>query len=118
MKNYTPTTRTRAQSLRKASTDAELRLWRHLRNRTLQHFKFRRPHPIGDYIVDFVCLEKKLVIELDGSQHMEQAQYDAARTAFLERAGYRVVRFWDNDVLTKSESVLEVIYRELGCASD
>ena len=117
MKSYSPTSRTRAQSLRKSSTDAELRLWRFLRNRTLQQFKFRRQHPIGQYIVDFVCLEKKLIVELDGSQHMAHAQYDAARTAFLERAGYRVVRFWDNDVLTRSDSVMKVIYRELGCPS-
>jgi lysyl-tRNA synthetase class 2 len=116
MKNYSPASRTRARSLRKASTDAELRLWRFLRNRT-QQFKFRRQHPIGGYIVDFVCLEKKLIVELDGSQHIDQADYDGARTAALEGAGYRVLRFWDNDVLTKTDSVLQVIYDALGCAS-
>ena len=67
--------------------------------------------------MDFVCLERKLVIEVDGSQHMEQAQYDAARTATLGKAGYRVLRFWDNAVLTESDSVLRVIPEELGCPS-
>ncbi len=115
MKKYSSTSRGRARALRKSSTDAELLMWRLVRNRMLQQFKFRRQHPIGDYIADFVCLEKKLIIELDGGQHIEQAEYDAARTSMLEAAGYRVVRFWDNDVLTKSESVLKVIYKELGC---
>jgi very-short-patch-repair endonuclease len=109
--------RDRARSLRKASPDAELRLWRLLRNRALQQFKFRRQHPIAPYIVDFICLERKLVIELDGSQHMHQVNYDQQRTKTLERAGYRVIRFWDSDVLTRSQSVLQAIYRELGCPS-
>jgi very-short-patch-repair endonuclease len=118
MKSYSSTSRARAQSLRKSSTDPELRMWHLLRNRNLHHFKFRRQHPIANYIVDFVCLEKKLVIEIDGGQHGEQAQYDEARTAALEAVGYRVIRFWNNDVLAKSESVLQVIYKELGCPSD
>lgn len=115
MKPRTTTTRTRAQSLRKSSTDAELRLWRVLRNRNLEKFKFRRQHPIGPYIVDFVCLEKKLVIELDGGQHVERASYDAVRSAVLAQSGFRVIRFWDNDVLTKTESVMQAIYNALGC---
>ena len=118
MKSYSSISRARARSLRKSSTAAELRMWHLLRNRTLQHFKFRRQHPIGDYIMDFICLEKKLVIEIDGGQHVERAQYDGARTAALEAVGCRVLRFWNNDVLTKSDSVLQVIYKELGCPSE
>ena len=117
MKTYTATGLTRAKGLRKSSTDAELRLWRLLRNRHLAQFKFRRQHPIGEYIADFVCLDKQLVIELDGGQHAEQVEYDDARTRKLEVAGFRVIRFWDNDVLTRPEAVLQRIYEELGCRS-
>ncbi len=117
MKRYSTIKRNRARSLRKSTTDAEQSLWQLLRNRSLQQFKFRRQHPIGPYFVDFVCLEQKLVIELDGSQHMEQLRYDSERTAFLEKAGYKVVRFWDNDVLAQSEGVMQVIYDALGCPS-
>jgi very-short-patch-repair endonuclease len=88
-----------------------------LRNRKLAAFKFRRQHPIAGYIVDFVCLEKSLIIELDGGQHVEQAREDTRRTERLQSAGYRVVRFWNNDVLSKSETVVNAIYRELGCPS-
>lgn len=71
--------------------------------------KFRRQHVVGYYIVDFVCLEQKLVIELDGGQHAEQVGYDARRTAFLEGEGFRVMRFWNNQVLAETESVLDEI---------
>ena len=111
--NYSTTARNRARSLRKAAPDAENRMWRLLRNRTLLPFKFRRQHPIGAYIADFVCLEQRLVIELDGGQHAEQQQYDSTRTAKLEVAGYRVLRFWDNDVLAKPQAILQAIYNEL-----
>src|SRR4051812_38616248 len=100
--NYTES-RDRARALRQAAPDAELRLWRLLRNRRLLPFKFRRQHPIGQYIVDFVTLEKKLIIEVDGGQHATQQNYDDARTKALEEAGYRVIRFWDNDVLGKTD---------------
>jgi very-short-patch-repair endonuclease len=117
MKGYSPVNRDRAKSLRKSSTDAELRLWRLLRARQILPHKFRRQHPLGAYIVDFVCIEKMLIIEVDGGQHMDEAEYDARRTAVLEQAGYRIIRFWDNDVLLRPQSVLESIYAALGCPS-
>ncbi|MBZ0156922.1 MAG: endonuclease domain-containing protein [Alphaproteobacteria bacterium] len=100
-----------AKDLRDRSTDAERLLWTQLRTRRLGGLKFRRQHPIGSYIVDFVCLEKKLVIELDGGQHAEpdKKEYDKERDAWLEREGYRMLRFWDNEVLLHSREVLEVI---------
>jgi very-short-patch-repair endonuclease len=88
-----------------------------LRNRNLEQFKFRRQHPIAGYIVDFVCLQESLIVELDGGQHIEQEEKDSKRTHALETAGYRVLRFWNNDVLTNSRAVLDAIYRELGCPS-
>jgi very-short-patch-repair endonuclease len=117
MKGYSTFNRDRAKSLRKSSTDAELRLWRLLRARRILPHKFRRQHPVRAYIVDFVCIEKMLVIEVDGSQHMDESEYDARRTAALEQAGHRVLRFWDNDVLLRPESVLQSIYAALGCPS-
>ena len=95
-----------ARSLRRESTDAERLLWFHLRDRRLG-VKFRRQHPIGPYIVDFLSLEAALVIELDGSQH--QPHRDADRTRFLERRGHRVLRFWNHDLLVRTETVLEQI---------
>jgi len=80
----------RAKALRMQQTEAEKMLWRHLRNRQLESCKFRRQHPIGKYIVDLVCIEKRLIIEIDGGQHMEQTEYDAVRSAFLEAQGYSV----------------------------
>jgi len=102
-----------AINLRKRSTDAEQRLWKRLRNRQLKDAKFRRQHPISPYIVDFVCLEKKLIIEADGGQHIEQRSLDKQRTAFLEAQGFRVVRFWNDEILTQTEEVLDVIFRAL-----
>jgi very-short-patch-repair endonuclease len=97
----------RAKQLRKHMTDAERALWRHLRSRQLSGHKFRRQQPIGQYVVDFVCLEKRLVIELDGGQHAEtdQASYDDERTAWLEQNGYRVLRFWNHEVLRSIETI-------------
>ncbi len=103
----------RARYLRKASTDAENHLWHYLRGRRLGGYKFKRQVPIGTYIVDLLCQRKRLIIELDGSQHMEAMNYDRDRTAFLERKGYKVMRFWNNDVLTQTENILEVILHEL-----
>lgn len=102
----------RARSLRGEQTDVEKRLWRELSDRQLDGFKFRRQHGIGLYIVDFVCIEAGLVVELDGGQHAEQVSYDSRRSIFIEAAGYRVVRFWNNEVLENAEGVLERI-REL-----
>ena len=99
----------RARGLRRSMTDVEQLLWRHLRNRHLSGWKFRRQHEVGRYIVDFVCMETMLVVELDGGQHAEQTDYDEHRTQYLQSMGYRVLRFWNNDVLANIESVLEVI---------
>lgn len=95
-----------ARQLRRESTDAERLLWFHLRDRRLG-VKFRRQQPVGPFIVDFLSLEAMLIVELDGSQHDDDI--DAARTRFLERRGYRVLRFWNHDVLVRTESVLDVI---------
>jgi len=102
-----------ARTLRKNSTDAEGLLWRHLRNRQLANHKFRRQEAIGPYIVDFVCIEQKLVVEVDGGQHAERVEQDDNRTEHLEKLGYRVMRFWNNDVLSHCDAVLEAIAEEL-----
>jgi len=100
---------TRARDLRHNSTDAELLLWKHLRGRRLEGFKFKRQLVIEPYIVDFVCLEVKLIVEADGGQHSEQIVYDNKRTSKLECLGYRVLRFWNNEILNETQGVLEVI---------
>jgi crossover junction endodeoxyribonuclease RuvC len=101
-----------ARNLRKNQTDAEQILWLQLRNRRLLNYKFRRQFAIEPYIVDFVCLELKLIIELDGSQHSEQA--DTERTVFLNQLGFRVVRFWNHDLFNNLEAVLEQINLVVG----
>jgi very-short-patch-repair endonuclease len=98
-----------SRKLKATQTDAERRLWFELRLRQMG-VKFRRQHPIGKYVVDFVCLEVRLCVELDGSQHVARSAYDARRTKFLESRGFEVLRFWDNDVLTDIDSVKEVIW--------
>lgn len=107
-----PITRTRAIELRINLTPAERRLWSRIRNDQLG-VNFRRQHAIGKYIPDFVCIENKLIIELDGSQHLEQQEYDKERTKYLESLGYRVMRFWNNDVMNNLESVLTTIWDAL-----
>jgi len=97
------------KALRVNQTDVEARLWYHLRSRRFQGWKFRRQHVLRGYIVDFVCLERKLVIELDGGQHANQEAYDRERTLELEKDGFRIMRFWNNDVMTNMEGVLELI---------
>ena len=86
-------------------------MWERLRSRRLKQLKFRRQLPISGYIVDFVCLEEKLIVEVDGGQHNDRQVQDARRTAVLEKSGFRVLRFWNNDVLEKLDSVLEEILR-------
>ena len=103
----------KARHLREQSTNAERKLWRHLRNRNLEGHKFRRQQPIGKYIVDFVCFEKKMIIELDGGQHSQQAAYDSERTDWLQSQGFRVVRFWNNHVLGEIEAVKRAILEAL-----
>ena len=99
--------REQARDLRKVSTDAERKLWHHLRAGRLTDFKFRRQHPIPPYIVDFHCNAAKLVVELDGSQHAPDT--DVKRTSFLQAKGFHIVRFRDNDVLSNTNAVLEAI---------
>ena len=101
------------KKLRNQPTDAEHRLWQYLRGRQLQGCKFRRQHPFGDYILDFACLDRKIAIELDGSQHAKSTEYDAERTKVLEKAGFRVLRFWNNEVFENIEGVVEVIIAAL-----
>ena len=98
-----------ARRLRRDQTDAERKLWLRLRDRRLEGLKFRRQVTIGPYIADFCCESQRLVIELDGGQHAERADQDAARTAALEAQGYLVLRFWNNDVLRNMDGVLESI---------
>ncbi|MCX7841129.1 MAG: endonuclease domain-containing protein [Anaerolineae bacterium] len=98
-----------ARALRRPMTPAEAKLWSRLRNRQLGGFKFRRQHPIGNYIVDFYCAEAKLTIELDGDSHAVQVEYDQQRTAWLVEQGYREIRFWNREVLQNIEGVLEQI---------
>lgn len=105
----TSTLRQHAKKLRDTMTDAERALWYQLRNRRYLGIKFYRQKIIGNYIVDFVSLENGIVIEVDGSQHQEQQAYDEQRSRFLQSQGLRVLRFWNHEVLTQMEQVLESI---------
>jgi very-short-patch-repair endonuclease len=102
-----------ARSLHKDPTHAERVLWQRVRRRQLAGFKFRRQHSVGPYICDFACLEASIVVELDGSQHAEQCDYDRRRDMFLRSRGFRVLRFWNSDVLARTEIILETIYEAL-----
>lgn len=93
-------------------TEAEQRLWSTLRDRRLEKYKFRRQHPIHPYVVDFACTEHGLVIEIDGGQHADSAA-DGRRTAWLESKGWRVIRFWNNEVLTDTRGVAEAVVQAL-----
>lgn len=103
----------RPRALRRSMTDAEQALWRVLRGRQVSGVKFRRQHPFGDYILDFVCLELRLVIEVDGGHHAERAERDAVRTAHLQEAGFWVMRFWNHEVLKEIEAVKERIWNSV-----
>ena len=103
----------RARRLRKNMTDAERALWRYLRMRQLDGHKFRRQVPIGPYIADFVCLKAMLVIEVDGGQHADAVTYDSRRDDFMRGQGYRILRFWNNEVLANIEGVWDVIAAEI-----
>ena len=102
----------RARQLRRDSTDAEKLVWRALRSGLPTH-KWRRQMPVGPYFVDFACFSERLVIELDGGQHAEAVDYDAARSRYLEAQGYKVVRFWNNDVLGNIDGVIEEVAARL-----
>ena len=97
----------RARELRAKSIEAEKLLWRHLRNRQLNGYKFRRQVPLWNYVADFVCLSPKVIVELDGGQHMDNQTYDERRSKYLESLGYTVVRFWNNEMLNNPSGVLE-----------
>lgn len=111
-KRVSPKTRKHARELRRAMTPIEAILWQRLRSRRLAGLKFRRQHPIGPFITDFYCAERKLVIEIDGDSHAEKARYDASRTAWLEEQGIRVIRFNNRDVLDNLPGMLEMIKDE------
>jgi very-short-patch-repair endonuclease len=101
---------TRSRKLRGTPTDAEQLLWHHLRHQQITGIKFRRQHPVGRYVVDFVCLAKRLAIEVDGGQHAEMKLQDQQRDAFLVQQGFRVLRFWNNEVLGNIEGVMGKIW--------
>ena len=100
-----------AREMRGRMTDAEALLWMLLRNRRIAGAKFRRQHPAGRYILDYYCIERKLCIELDGGQHGEAADYDQRRDNWLRTQGINVLRFWNNQMLAETETVLDVIYQ-------
>jgi very-short-patch-repair endonuclease len=112
-KRTTPKVFKRAKELRRNQTEAEAKLWSYLRNHQLNNIGFRRQHAIGNYVVDFCAPRRKLIIELDGGQHLEQEEYDAQRTEFLESRGYKVLRFWNNDVMKSIDDVTREIQRTL-----
>lgn len=103
----------RARALRKNPTEVERALWRHLRLRQLGGYKFRRQQAIGQYVVDFVCFEKRLVIEVDGGHHSQADAHDSMRSAWLEGQGFRILRFWNNQVLADVDAVKCVILEAL-----
>ena len=103
----------RAKAMRQEMSKAEAKLWQHLRASRLNGYKFRRQQPIGNYIVDFMCVTPKLIVEADGGQHTEQAAYDHARTAHLNSLGFTVLRFWNYEILQQTNDVLAEILRVL-----
>jgi very-short-patch-repair endonuclease len=106
-----------ARQLRRKATDAERLLWKHLRLRNIDGYRFRRQHVVGEFIADFACLEAMLVVELDGGQHADSAKYDTDRSRFLEANGFRVLRFWNNDAVENIEGVLHKISEALRAAN-
>lgn len=108
-----PKTFANSRQLRHNQTEAEARLWRALRAHSLEDLHFRRQHAIGPYIMDFCAPHQKLIVELDGGQHLDQGLYDSERTSFLESRGYRVLRFWNNEVMSNLEDVLTAILNAL-----
>jgi len=99
----------KARKLREKSTDAERLLWKHLRAKRFDGLKFRRQEPIGNYIVDFVSFDEQVIVEVDGSQHLGQRDEDKQRTRWLSEQGFKVLRFWNNEVLNNVQGVLETI---------
>jgi very-short-patch-repair endonuclease len=103
----------RARRMRRDGTDAERKLWSLVRNRRLGGYKFKRQIWIGAFIADFVCEQPQLIVELDGGQHSMQMSYDFARTRYFKARGYRVVRYWNNDVLARTDAVVESLRQAL-----
>jgi len=112
-KRSNPKTMHRAGELRKEPTPAESKLWSYLRGNKLNGVNFRRQHAIGNYIADFVSIKRKLIIELDGSQHLEQAEYDIVRSQYFASLGYKVIRFWNNQIINDIEGVIQTIQHAL-----
>ena len=108
----------KARELRKNPTNAEQALWKHLRMRQIGGYKFRRQQPIGPYIVDFISFERRVIIEVDGGQHSQQTEYDTERTTWLNAQGYRVLRFWNNQILEEVEAVKAGILKVLEVRGD
>lgn len=108
-----PNIKTNSRKLRSELTEAERHLWHHLKARQVCDKKFRRQHPVGNYIVDFACIEARLAIEVDGGQHNEMQSQDNLRTAWLQTQGWKVLRFWNNEVLQNIEGVLEKVLNTL-----
>jgi len=113
MRKKNPLLKERARTLRKTLTDAESVLWLALKKRQVNGIKFRRQHRIGSYIIDFICLSHRLIIEVDGAHHQNQIEYDTIRTKFLNAAGYKVLRFWNNEVFNQLDGVLETIWKTI-----
>ncbi|HEX2995588.1 MAG TPA: endonuclease domain-containing protein [Anaerolineales bacterium] len=114
-KRTTPSTFGYAKQLHRQMTPAEVRLWARLRAHRLNGVHFRNQHAIGKYVVDFCAPRRKVIIELDGSQHLDQEEYDKERTRCLEAQGYKVIRFWNNDVMNNIEGVILSIITILEC---
>lgn len=104
------------KQLRQQSTPMEIKLWNRLRSRRFMSLKFRRQCPLGPYIVDFICIEKMLIIEIDGGQHNEEKQqkYDKERTIFLNGLGYTVLRFWNNEIILNFDAVMDQLFKQVG----
>ena len=113
MQRISPQSRNFSRQLRSRMTDAESHLWSRLRGRQMVGLKFRRQHPVGKFILDFACIELKLAIEVDGGQHGELLTTDRTRTEWLEQQGWKILRFWNNEVLQNTEDVLEQIHRTI-----
>jgi very-short-patch-repair endonuclease len=116
MREAKPLRTVRSRRLRRDSTEAENRVWNRLRNRALDGFKFVRQEPIGPYTVDFICRGARLIVEIDGGQHADNVS-DRERDDWLKRHNYRVLRFWNNDVMSNMDGVLETIVKALHAAA-
>jgi very-short-patch-repair endonuclease len=112
-KKLSPITRQRAHDLRQNQSEPEAKLWTYLRSHRLVDVHFRRQHTIGKYIVDFCAPRQKLIIELDGSQHLDRELQDKLRSSLLSSKGYRILRFWNNDVMNNLQTVIVTIEQEL-----